>query len=106
MLMAPWWHNLEHAGMASHPPYTSYITMTCRVDGARALELAASKGFARVGYTLMCHGALAVPDWLRRGEPRCPDGTHIPFTALPKTQVATASEMLVCDAVRCADAPW
>jgi hypothetical protein len=105
--------------------------MICRVDGSRALELAAVKGFARVGWTLLCHGALAVPEWMRKGQPRFPDAPdwmiqkcsrvtntpkklryklpstlHIPFGNLPMAAVPYASEMLVCNAVRGAGSPW
>jgi hypothetical protein len=77
-----------------------------RADGLRALDVAAAKMHCRVGWTLLCHGALAVPEWMRRGEPRCPDAAaHVPLSSLPLEQVAVASEMLVCNAVQCADVP-
>ncbi len=71
----------------------------CRADGARALGLAADRGFPIVGWTLLCHSAEAVPRWMRRGEPR-------PVPKVQPDAPELVSEMLLCHAVQCDNRPW
>jgi hypothetical protein len=77
-----------------------------RSDGARALDVAAAQGHCRLGCALLCHGALAVPEWMMRGEPRLPHGVHVPLSSLAPEVAPFAAEMLVCNAVQCTDTPW
>jgi hypothetical protein len=88
------WHT-PHAG----PVFCVY---TYSADGLRPLEFAASWKFARVGWTLLCHGAQAVPQWMRRGEPP---------PARPKdedegSEGPLGPQKLVFLAVKSGDAPW
>ena len=70
------------------------------------MEVAAGSHYSTVAWTLLCHGALVVPDWMRRGEPRLPDGTHIAFEDYPTLEIGSTSDMLVCNAVQFDDGPW
>jgi len=79
------------------------ISLSChaafRLDGARPLDIAGHDGQARVGWTLLCHGAQAVPMWELEGA----------RSSLPHVRPTTHSmmpRMLVCNAVQCEDPPW
>jgi hypothetical protein len=82
------------------------LVFTYRADGARALEIAAAAKQPRVGWTLLCHGAQAVPKWARKDGPRTSSGGHIAFESMDAKQAELASELLVYHAVSCDDAPW
>lgn len=72
----------------------------CRTDGPRALEIAADKGYAIVGWTLMCYGAQALPSWAVSGRP------HPLDVGAAKTPSSLTHEMLMCNAVQCQEHPW
>jgi hypothetical protein len=78
------------------------LLMSCRADTLRALDVAAAKAFPRVGWTLMCHGGRAVPEWMSQGKPPPTPRAE----AFPGGLIWFKPEMLVCNAVQCADAPW
>jgi hypothetical protein len=99
------WAVLQHV-LKPDLPLCCYLVQTCRADGARALEVAAGHAFSRVGWTLMSHGALAVPQWMSKGEPRLPDGTHLAFESIKVEQACFATEMLVCQAAQSNALPW
>lgn len=74
----------------------------CRADTARALEIAADQGYAVVGWTLLCYGAQALPDWAVEDVVPLIVGSVNIVSPTP----SLTHEMLVCNAVQCQQQPW
>jgi hypothetical protein len=97
-------HTFSGAGCQTSPG--SCIVLSCRADGARALDVAAAKGRCLLGWTLMCHGALAVPDCTSDGGPRLFAGNDPPNDVQPPVPSLATASLLMCHAVQSQQTPW
>jgi hypothetical protein len=88
-----------------YPTFGCFM-LSCRGDGKRALELAAANGFPRVGWTLMCHGALAVPVWVSRDESQVSSQEATAAGRQSALPAQPLPSMLVCHAVQSNESPW